>query len=152
MFNDNLLPPFWARFTQKFASDMFIIRASDTHFLFFNILSIMGSSGGDKRTPLLQLTQQNQPIEPVEVETSFYQVFVGFPNHWKFLSHIVGIPYGIAILARSNNRTLGVQKFTCIFIIYKCIGTGTPYMSIFWKRVSIKLVMSSKFWLFMIIL
>ncbi len=55
------------------------------------------------------LTQQNQPIEPVEVETSFYPVFVGSPNHWKFLSHIEGTSYGIAILARSNNGSLGVR-------------------------------------------
>ncbi len=49
-------------------------------------------------------------MEPVEVETSFYPVFVGSPNHLKMLSHIEGTPYGIAILAHSNNGTLGVRE------------------------------------------
>ena len=34
-----------------------------------------------ERQDLIYLTQQKQPIEPVEVETSFYPVFVGSPNH-----------------------------------------------------------------------
>ena len=35
----------------------------------------------DMENPNTVLTQQNQPIEPVEVETSFYPVSVGSPNH-----------------------------------------------------------------------